>query len=57
MLVYQALFYDYFSFMLQVDYKDHKLSTLPCLHPWMGSNMFIVPIIYMLHFKVQDAKQ
>jgi hypothetical protein len=45
MLVYQGLFYDYFSFMLQVDYKDQELFTLPCLHAWMGSNLSTMPII------------
>jgi hypothetical protein len=51
MLVYQGLFYDYFSFMLQVDYKDQELSILPCLHPCMGSNMSTMPTIYMLDSK------
>jgi hypothetical protein len=46
MLGYQGLFYDYFSFMLQVDYKDQELSTLPCLHTGMGSNMSTMPKLY-----------
>jgi hypothetical protein len=31
--IFQIWFYGYFPLMLQVNYENQELSTLPCLHP------------------------